>query len=36
MAQDRIGAQPVVDEHGKLLGILTVTDVLAHVARVLG
>lgn len=36
MAQGRIGAQPVVDEHGKLQGILTVTDVLVHIAHVLG
>ena len=35
MAHDRIGAQPVIDAQGRLVGILTVTDVLAHCARVL-
>lgn len=32
MARERIGALPVVDQR-KLMGILTVTDVLAHLAR---
>lgn len=29
----RVGALPVVDAHGKLVGILSVTDVLAAAAR---
>jgi len=34
MAHERIGALPVVDGRGKLLGIVTAMDVVAHCARV--
>lgn len=35
LSHERIGALPVVDGDGRVVGILTVTDVLAHAARVL-
>lgn len=35
LARERIGAQPVVDEQERLLGLLTTTDVLGHLARTL-
>lgn len=35
MSRDRIGALPIVDRERRLVGILTTTDVLRHIARVL-